>query len=253
MQSGSCYLIYIYIFTWKAEIHCYSKKWCASIVAVEYLLHDLLTYSLVLTHLHNAQPPKDWMLLLVIGGMLVMDIIFLVVVTAVPTAVLRAEKHETVSDLYIMWWKCVCVYIHIQYVIRMCVYIQNTQMYCVYVQYTTHVSRSHLHCPNPSLSFYYCRSPLRSRSSANRTTCLQFSSPYLHSSPSTCGWGFSLPLRIGGSTSQPWTTPSTLLPLCTAPLWPASLWCPLEPWTWCTRTYDTESLLEDFCLPTQSS
>lgn len=69
---------------------------------MEYLLHDLLTYSLVLTHLHNAQPPKDWMLLLVIGGMLVMDIIFLVVVTAVPTAVLRAEKHETVSDLYIM-------------------------------------------------------------------------------------------------------------------------------------------------------
>ena len=52
--------------------------------------------------MHNAQPPKDWMLLVVIGGMLVMDIIFLVVVTAVPTAVLRAEKHETVSDLYIM-------------------------------------------------------------------------------------------------------------------------------------------------------
>ena len=69
---------------------------------MEYLLHDLLTYSLVLTHLHNVQPPKDWMLLLVIGGMLVMDIVFLVVVTAVPTAVLRAEKHETVSDLYIM-------------------------------------------------------------------------------------------------------------------------------------------------------
>ena len=81
-----------------------------------------------------------------------MDIIFLVVVTAVPTAVLRAEKHETVSDLYSILCDedvCVCTYISIQYVIRMCVYIQNTQMYCVYVQYTTHVSRSHLHCSEP--------------------------------------------------------------------------------------------------------
>ena len=67
-----------------------------------------------------------------------MDIIFLVVVTAVPTAVLRAEKHETVSDLYTTYVikMCVCVCVHVQNVICVCTYIQNTQIYCVHVHHT---------------------------------------------------------------------------------------------------------------------
>ena len=55
------------------------------------LMHCMVVSCLLL------QPPKDWVLLLVICGLLAIDIVFLIIVTAVPTAVFRAEKQESVS------------------------------------------------------------------------------------------------------------------------------------------------------------